>query len=88
MGLVNGYLGIAIRDRNWKQAEALVAALAREMPDSPGSRDAVVGSSLTLILARDGWKAAEVYFLRMLPQMTDAGSARYLRIEMNEIPKG
>lgn len=77
--LVDGYFQAALQGRDWELAEALVAMLVRVMPDSTGRRDAVLGSTLAVTLARDGWKAADGFFRQRLPEMTDAGAARNLR---------
>lgn len=79
-GLADGYFQAAVQGRDWEQAEALVTTLSQMMPDSPVKRDAVVASTVSMILARDGWSAAEVYFRRMVQELTDARAAQVLRI--------
>lgn len=80
LGLVNGYFFGALKDRQWERAVSLLNVLETTVNDSPGKRIAKISFTLRLVLARDGWKAADAYFRSVVGALPDSEAARNLRV--------
>lgn len=80
LSLVNGYFRSSMKDRQWGQAENVLNVMDQVMPDSPGKRGAKVSCTVSLLLERDGWKAADEYFRGVMRATPDSGAALSLRL--------
>lgn len=80
VNLVNSYFSAAINDRQWDRAESLLSVMDKSVKDSSGKQIAKVGFQVNLVLARDGWKAADAFVREMMLKIPDAGAARILRM--------
>ena len=80
IGLVNGYFFTALKDRQWERAESLLTLLDTTVKDSPEKLTVKIGFSLRLLLAKEGWQAADSYFRKMSGTLPDNEAARNLRV--------
>ncbi len=80
IALVQGYFSLAVNDRQWDQAQNLLGIMDKLVKESPSKQVAKVGLTLNLLLAKDGWKAADSYLRGVLQSLPDAAAAFNLRI--------
>ncbi len=80
IGLASAYFGEAIRDQQWARAESLQSVMEKLVKDSPEKHVAKVSFTIDLLLAKDGWKAADTYFRKVMNEVPDSGAARNIRV--------
>lgn len=80
LSLFSGYFTTSVKDQNWALSESLLAVIDKMVKESPGKRAATVGFSIQLLLAKDGWKAADTYFRGVMNELPDSGAAHNLRV--------
>ena len=80
LGLVSGYFTTSVKDQNWALAESLLSVMDKMVQESPSKRIAIIGFSIHLLLAKDGWKAADTYFRGVMNELPDSVAANNLRV--------
>lgn len=78
--LVGEYFDKALRSHQWDQAENYLKVMDKSLGDSTGKQVAKISFSVSLILGRDGWRAADSFFRRVMPSLPDAAAAYNLRM--------